>query len=145
VTVGVEREVEQLMDRYQYLIVMALCVLITLPLEFVLNARVYRRPRRLLRTMVPAFSAFVAWDVVAIRLGHWTFSPTYTTGWKIGNIPVEELVFFVVIPLCALLSYEAVRNILRDGWVATVRAGSLGRFLPAERDEVAPAREREVV
>lgn len=118
------------MDRYQYLIVMALCVLVTLPLEFVLNARVYRRPRRLLRTMVPAFAAFVVWDVVAIRLGHWTFSPTYTTGWKVGNIPVEELVFFVVIPLCALLSFEAVGNILRDGWRATLRAGSLGRFLP---------------
>ena len=117
------------MDRYQYLIVMALCVLVTLPLEFVLNARVYRRPGRLLRTMVPAFGAFVLWDVVAIRLGHWTFSPEYTTGWKVGNIPVEELVFFVVIPLCALLSYEAVSNILRDGWVATLRAGSLGRFL----------------
>lgn len=132
------------MDRYQYLIVMALCVLITLPLEFVLNARVYRRPRRLMRTMVPAFAAFVAWDVVAIRLGHWTFSPVYTTGWKVGNIPIEELVFFIVIPLCALLSYEAVRNILRDGWVGTLRAGSLGRFLPAPAD-APPVREREVV
>jgi lycopene cyclase domain-containing protein len=135
------------MDRYQYLIVMALCVLVTLPLEFVLNARVYRRPRRLLRTMVPAFAAFVAWDVVAIRLGHWTFSPEYTTGWKVGNIPVEELVFFVVIPLCALLSYEAVRNVLRDGWVATLRAGSLGRVLPSPDPvpEVVAGRDREVV
>lgn len=143
------------MDRYQYLIVMALCVLITLPLEFVLNARVYRRPRRLMRTMVPAFAAFVAWDVVAIRLGHWTFSPVYTTGWKVGNIPIEELVFFIVIPLCALLSYEAVRNILRDGWIGTLRAGSLGRFLPAgdagrtaapaTEPEDSGSREREVV
>jgi lycopene cyclase domain-containing protein len=127
------------LDRFQYLIVMALCVLVTLPLEFVLDARVYRRPRRLLRAMVPTFAAFVVWDVVAIRLGHWTFSPRYTTGWRIGNIPVEELVFFVVIPLCALLSYEAVRNILRDGWVATLRAGVLGRFLPPPRARTAAA------
>ena len=35
-------------DRYQYLLLMAGCLLITLPLEFVLRARVYRRPRRLL-------------------------------------------------------------------------------------------------
>ena len=34
-------------DRYQYLLLMAGCLLITLPLEFVLRARVYRRPRRL--------------------------------------------------------------------------------------------------
>jgi lycopene beta-cyclase len=116
---------------FQYLIVMAFCVIVTLPLEFVLNARVYRRPRRLLLTMLPTFAAFVAWDVVAIRLGHWTFAPEFTTGVKVGNIPLEELVFFLVIPLCALLSYEAVRNILRDGWRATLHAGSLGRFLPA--------------
>jgi lycopene beta-cyclase len=116
---------------FQYLIVMAFCLIVTLPLEFVLDARVYRRPRRLLLTMVPTFAAFVIWDMAAIRLGHWTFAPEYTTGVKAGNIPLEELVFFVVIPLCALLSYEAVRNILRDGWSATLRAGSIGRFLPA--------------
>jgi len=117
-------------DQFQYLIVMALCVVVTLPLEFVLGARVYRRPRRLLRTMVPTFAAFVAWDVVAIRLGHWTFSPVYTTGWKVGNIPVEELTFFVVIPLCALLSYEAVQQVRRLGWVGALRTGVLARFLP---------------
>jgi len=122
-------------EQFQYLGVMALCVLITLPLEFVLGARVYRRPRRLIRTMLPTFAAFVAWDVIAIRLGHWTFSPTYTTGWKVGNIPVEELTFFVVIPLCALLSFEAVRTVQRHGWLGALRLGVLGRFLsPAGRD-----------
>lgn len=117
-------------EQFQYLIVMALCLIVTLPLEFVLHARVYRRPRRLLRSLLPTFAAFVVWDVAAIRLGHWTFSPEFTTGWRIGNIPVEELTFFVVIPLCALLSYEAVGNVLRLGWIGTLRAGSLGRFLP---------------
>lgn len=117
------------MDRFQYLMLMGLCLVITLPLEFVLDARVYRRPKRLAMTLAPTFAAFVAWDVVAIRLGHWTFSPGFTTGWTVGNIPVEELSFFLVIPLCALLSFEAVSNIRRDGWAATLRAGSLGRFL----------------
>lgn len=32
------------MDPYQYLLLMGACALITLPLEFVLRARVYRRP-----------------------------------------------------------------------------------------------------
>lgn len=117
------------MDRFQYLMLMGLCLVITLPLEFVLDARVYRRPKRLAMTLAPTFAAFVAWDVVAIRLGHWTFSPGFTTGWTVGNIPVEELSFFLVIPLCALLSFEAVSNIRRDGWAATLRVGSLGRFL----------------
>jgi lycopene cyclase domain-containing protein len=127
------------LEQFQYLIVMALCLVVTLPLEFVLDARVYRRPRRLLRSLLPTFAAFVLWDVAAIRLGHWTFSPRFTTGWRIGNIPVEELTFFVVIPLCALLSYEAVGNVLRLGWMGTLRAGSLGRFLPAAQPAGATA------
>jgi lycopene beta-cyclase len=129
-------------DRFQYLIVMGLCVLVTLPLEFVLDARVYRRPRRLLSSLLPTVAAFVAWDVLAIRLGHWTFAPRWTTGWRVGNIPVEEITFFVVIPLCALLSFEAVQNVRRDGWRATVRAGILGR---SARAAGAPADRRELV
>ena len=41
------------MDRYQYLLLMAACLAITLPLEFVLGARVYRRPALLVAALVP--------------------------------------------------------------------------------------------
>jgi lycopene beta-cyclase len=106
------------MDRYQYLILMGMCFAITLPLEFVFRARVWRRPRRLLAALLPVVALFVVWDVVAIHRGHWTYSERYLTGWEIGagavRLPVEELVFFIVIPICGLLTFEAVRNVLRD-------------------------------
>ena len=104
------------MDHYQYLALMAGCLLVTLPLEFWLAARVYRRPRRLLLAVVPVALLFVAWDLFAIRRDHWTFAPEFTTGVLFpGNIPLEEVVFFVVIPICGLLTYEAVGTILRRG------------------------------
>lgn len=104
------------MDRYQYLLLMAGCVLITLPLEFVLRARVYRRPRRLVLALLPMLVVFLAWDVLGIVRGHWWYSERYTTGILLPlDIPVEEVVFFVVIPVCALLTYEAVGTVL--GWV----------------------------
>jgi len=93
------------------LLLMGACVAGTLPLEWVFRARVYRQPRRLLRTLWLPFVAFVLWDAVAIARGHWTFSARYTTGWTGPfDVPVEELVFFVVIPICALLSYESVKS-----------------------------------
>ncbi len=102
------------MDRYQYLLIMVACVAITLPLEFVFRARIYRRPRRLLRAMWLPVALFVVWDVVAIARGHWDFDDRYVTGWTLpGDLPVEELAFFVVIPLCALLTFEASRNTLK--------------------------------
>jgi lycopene cyclase domain-containing protein len=101
------------MDRYQYLMVMGLCVVGTLPLELLLGARVYRRPRRLLATLACVALVFFAWDLVAVARDHWTFSPRYTTGWTVpGDVPVEELVFFVVIPICALLTRGAVQQIV---------------------------------
>jgi lycopene beta-cyclase len=102
------------MDRYQYLLLMAACAAVTLPLEFVFRARVYRRPRRLLRAMWLPVALFVVWDVVAIRRGHWDFVDRYVTGWRVpGDVPVEEVVFFLVIPVCALLTFEASRHTLK--------------------------------
>lgn len=102
------------MDRYQYLLVMAACVVVTLPLEVVLGARVWRRPRRLLVALIGPVVFFSAWDVAAIAHHHWRYSRRYTTGWDLpGHLPVEEVVFFVVIPICALLTFEVLGRLGR--------------------------------
>ena len=98
------------MERFQYLLLMGACVLVTLPLEFVVGARVWRRPRRLMSAVLPALLLFVAWDLVATASGTWTFNPRSTVGISLpGGMAVEELAFFTVIPICAVLTLEAVR------------------------------------
>jgi lycopene cyclase domain-containing protein len=96
-----------------YLIVMAACVVVTLPLELLIGARVYARPRRLLLSLVPILAVFVTWDVLAIHAHFWFYRNL--TGVRLGNLPIEELVFFVVIPICSILTLEAVRR-LRPAW-----------------------------
>jgi lycopene cyclase domain-containing protein len=103
-------------DRFQYLILMGLCLLVTLPLEFVVGARVWRRPRRLALALSPAFAVFVAWDLWASSTGTWGFDERYTIGVTLpGGMAIEELVFFLVVPICGLLTLEAVRIILAGG------------------------------
>jgi lycopene cyclase domain-containing protein len=100
-------------DLYQYLLLMGACLVVTLPLEFVLGARVWRRPRRLVVALVPTVLVFAIWDIVAIAREHWSFNPSYVTGLQLPrDLPIEELVFFIVIPICGLLTLEAVRRIL---------------------------------
>lgn len=100
---------------------MAGCLLVTLPLEAVLGARVWRRPGRAVRSLALPFAVFFAWDALAVARGHWSFDPRYVTGWRLPfGVPVEEAVFFVVVPLCGLLTYEAVRRLLPR---AAARAG----------------------
>lgn len=96
---------------------LAFCFLGTLPLEIWLGVRVYRQTRRLLLTLLPVAAVFVVWDLYAIAQGHWDFDPEQTLGVLLpGGVPVEELLFFLVIPACAVLSFEAVRRV--KGWPA---------------------------
>ena len=100
--------------RFAYLAVLAGCVIGTLPLELVLHTRVYARWRRLALTLLPVLAVFLVWDVLAIRAGHWDYDPEQVTGVELGGLPLEELLFFVVIPICAVLTLEAVRAV--KGW-----------------------------
>lgn len=98
-------------DRAQYLKLLGACLLLTLPLEFAYRANVWRRPRRLARALWPTLAIFVPWDTLAFRAGHWRLNPKYSSGVDLpGGLPVDELAFFVAVPVCSLLSYEAVRN-----------------------------------
>ena len=103
------------MRHLAYLAVLAFCLLGTLPLEVWLGVRVYRQPRRLLLTLLPVVAVFYLWDVYAIAADHWSFDLAQTVGLVLpGGVPVEELLFFVVVPTCAVLAFEAVRRV--KGW-----------------------------
>ena len=94
---------------------LGLCLAATIPLEFAFGLRVLRDPRRLVRALALPVAVFVVWDVVAIARGTWWYNDRYVTGWELPlGLPVEELLFFVVIPLVGLLCYEAVRRVLGD-------------------------------
>ena len=43
----------------------------------------------------------------------WSYNPRYILGvFCAGRVPLEELLFFVVIPVCGLLTYSAVDAML---------------------------------
>jgi lycopene cyclase domain-containing protein len=103
--------------RFSYLAVLAFCFLGTLWLELFLKVNVYRRWRRLLLALAPTVVLFVAWDLAAIAAGHWSYDPAQLVGVVLpGRLPLEELLFFLVIPTCAILGFEAVRAV--RGWPA---------------------------
>ena len=116
-----------MIGQWDYLGLMAACLLITLPLELVLAARVYRRWQVLLKSLLPVVAVFAVWDIIAIARNHWTYDSRFVTGIDLGVLPLEELVFFLVIPVCALLSYEAVGTVI--GWAGrrTGRRTNLAR------------------
>lgn len=83
----------------------------TVWLEVALRTRVYRRWRRLTLTVAPVAVLFALWDVHAISAGHWWFDVSRITGTLLpGDLPLDEVVFFVMVPIAAVLTLEAVRS-----------------------------------
>ncbi len=98
-----------------YLGMLAFCLVGTAPLELVLQVGVYRRWRRLVLTVVPVLVVFVTWDLYAVGRHQWTFDPAQTLAVRLpGGLPLEEVAFFLVVPVAAVLTLEAVRAV--RGW-----------------------------
>ena len=105
------------MGHLTYLALLVGCLVVTAPLEVLLRVRVYARWRRLLVAVLPEFVVFVVWVLYAIAQGHWDYSAVRTLDVRLpGGIPVEEVLFFLVVPLCSVMALEAVRRV--TGWDA---------------------------
>jgi lycopene cyclase domain-containing protein len=104
------------MGHLTYLALLAGCLVVTAPLEVVLRVRVYARWRRLLIALVPQLVVFLAWEAYAIAHSHWGYDRAQVLPVRIGGMPLEELLFFLVVPVCAVLALEAVRKV--TGWDA---------------------------
>lgn len=103
------------MHQFTYLGVLVACLLAALWLEPLLHVGVVRQRRRLVRTLLPVVLVFVTWDVLAIAAGQWWYDAEQVIGITLpGALPMEELLFFLVVPLCAILGFEAVRKV--TGW-----------------------------
>ncbi len=88
------------------------CLVGTLPLDRFFGLGLLRQVRRLALSILPVAVVFALWDLAATRAGHWSFDPEQTLPVRVGGLPLEELGFFVVIPLAGLLTYEAVGVVL---------------------------------
>lgn len=104
-----------MLGSYSYVGVLVFVLVGSLWLELVLRTRVFARPRRLLLTIIIVVWPFLVWDAYAIAQDHWWFDETRILGIYLpGEIPLDELLFFMVIPLASVLTLEAVRSV--KGW-----------------------------
>lgn len=69
----------------------------------------WRHLRALLLSLGGIVLIFGSWDVFATWRGHWSFSAENPP--VILNLPLEEVLFFVVIPFCCLFTWEAINFI----------------------------------
>ena len=86
-------------------------------LEVVFKVGVLRRMKRALLSIIPVAITFLAWDYYAVRSGHWFFDKSQVVGiYGPSGIPLEEFLFFFIVPLAGLMTIEAVRAVKKH-WI----------------------------
>lgn len=59
--------------------------------------------------MLPVAVFFLVWDYLYTAWGVWGFNEGYLLGIHLANLPLEEVLFFVVVPFACIFIYECLR------------------------------------
>ncbi len=98
------------MEGLEHLTYLGVDLIILLPFIFKLgDSRLGfgRRRRSISISTAIALAVFAIWDVFAVRAEVWAFNPAYIIGVKLAGLPVEEILFFISVPLTSILVWEA--------------------------------------
>ena len=90
------------------MLVLIIAGFLPLVLSFFPPLKFYRNLRPLFRSIGLIMLTFGSWDVFAVWRSHWYFDPYAVWDFRILNLPLEEVLFFVVVPFCCIFTWEAI-------------------------------------
>ncbi len=53
---------------------------------------------------------YIIWDMWFTNMGVWGFNEKFITNKFVYNLPIEEVLFFFIVPYCCVFIYECVRS-----------------------------------
>jgi lycopene cyclase domain-containing protein len=96
-------------QKFTYLIILVAAIAVPLMYSFEKQVRFYTKMKYLLPAIIFTAAVFIIWDLRFEELGIWKFNIRFITGVYILNLPVEEWLFFFVIPYCCMFIYEIIK------------------------------------
>lgn len=94
---------------YTYLFIMLASLAGPLALSFDRKVAFYRQWKSLVLGMLPPALFYILWDMWFTDKSVWWFTDAYITGIKLYNLPIEEVMFFFIVPYCCVFIYQCVR------------------------------------
>lgn len=93
---------------YTYFLILAVSLAGPLALSFDKKVAYYKKWKYVFRAMLLPALFFLVWDELKTRSGVWSFSDEHITGVKLSSLPLEEVLFFFVVPYCCVFIYECI-------------------------------------
>lgn len=92
-----------------YITILALLLIISLYLENKYKIHLFSSKKERIIIPIIFFIIGVIWDSVAVANGHWYFNYDNLIGIKIGLLPLEEYLFFLILPYFLLTIYRVMK------------------------------------
>lgn len=99
---------KKLVMRYTYLLIDFFTIIVPFLFSFHPKLNFYKTWKAFFPAVILTGILFIAWDMYFTSIGVWGFNPTYLIGLKIGNLPIEEILFFLCIPYSCVFTFHCL-------------------------------------
>lgn len=94
---------------YTYFLILAASIAGPLALSFDKKVAFYKKWKYLFPAIIFPALIYIVWDIYFTAEGVWSFNESYITDVKIANLPLEEVLFFIIVPYCCVFIYECIK------------------------------------
>ena len=94
---------------FTYFIILGASIAGPLLLSFDQKVAFFRQWKFLFPAMIFPALFFIVWDIIKTKSGVWSFSDAHIIGSKIYSLPLEEILFFLIVPYCCVFIYACMR------------------------------------
>lgn len=100
------------MDTYIYLLINIGCILIPFLFSFYPKHAFYKEWIPFFISCFTVAIFFLIWDQLFTEAEIWGFNSNYITGVYLGNLPIEEILFFLCIPYACSFTYFSIQYLI---------------------------------
>lgn len=98
---------------FTYLIILIATIAVPLSLSFEKKVQFYKNLKYIFPAILITAALFWIWDIKFTKGGVWLFNTEYTLGKQYLSLPIEEWLFFIVVPYSCVFIYEVLKYYLK--------------------------------
>lgn len=98
-----------------------MCIIVPLIASFHQKSPFYKEWRWFVPANIAVAVLFLIWDAAFTRMGIWGFNDDYIMGIRLGNLPLEEVLFFICIPYACTYTYYVLSKYIKFSFAQLAR------------------------